>query len=101
MWIADHMHAQCVHIHVLRRKLRILSAHFFECPLPQTARMSHGIRLVAHQDAFSRASIALGIAIRVLKRIPDHPLNTLASIHVFLSSNLVGSSLLEDSAEVA
>ena len=45
--VAHHLHAESVHVHVLRRDLGMLSAYFFEDALPQAAGVGHGIRLVA------------------------------------------------------
>jgi hypothetical protein len=47
-WVADHLHAERVHIHVLGGDAGECGADLFEHPLPQTSGVSHGIRLVAH-----------------------------------------------------
>src|ERR1019366_4619219 len=99
--IAHHLHAERVHVHVLRFDLRILCRHFFEYALPQAAGVRHGVRLVAHQHSLARRTIQLPVAGAVFKRVADDALDTLARVDVFLDRNFVGRSLLENSSEVA
>src|ERR1700675_5205987 len=63
--IANHLHAQGVHKHVLRLDLRIFAAHLPEHALPEAARMSHGIRLVAHEYAGAAGSVKLCMLLAV------------------------------------
>ena len=62
--------------------------------------MRHGIRLVAHEHAPARRAVAFGVLFAILKRITNNPLDALARVDVFLKRNLIGRTLLEDSARI-
>ncbi len=82
-WIAHHLQAERVDVHVLRLNLGILLRDFFEDALPQAAGVSHHVRLVGHHD-FLAAVVA-----RVLKREMDDALHALAGVDVFLGRDFL------------
>src|SRR5580693_8409083 len=98
--IADHLQAQRVYVHVLRRDLRMLAAYLLKDALPQAARVGHGIRLVAHEHALAGRTVELGVALTIFEGIADGALDTLARVDVLLNRDFIRRSLLEDSTRI-
>src|SRR5258707_8131400 len=92
--------AEGVHVHVLRRDLRILAAYFLEHTLPQSSGVGHGIRLITHEDALARTAVLLLVTFAVFEGVTDHSLYAFAGVDVFLHCDLVRRALLEYAAGV-
>ena len=90
--IANEFHGESVDVEVARVDVGIFAAKGFEGALPEIAGEGHGVRFVGHAKAFEfvRASIVKGET--------DNALDTLAGIDLLLSSDFIGSSLLEEAA---
>src|SRR6185437_15113783 len=99
--IANQLHAERVHIHMLGFNLRIFGAHSFENALPQATRVSHGVGFVAHEHAAARAAIGFFVVSAIIEGVADNTFDALASIDVLLDRKFVGSSLLEDAAGIS
>src|SRR5271165_2609085 len=99
--IAHQVHAERIHIHVLRRDLRMLAAHFLEHALPQAAGVGHGIRFVGHENSLTRRPVDFRVALTIFKCIADDALHAFARIDVFLNRDLIRSALFENSSGIA
>ena len=90
--VANHLQDQIVDVHMRGFDLRIFAAYLFEHALPEIVPKRQRVRLVAHAHALAaRAS-------RVFKGIADNALDALPRVDILLRGDLVGSSLLEESA---
>jgi folate-binding protein YgfZ len=98
--VADHLHAERVHVHVLGFDLGIFGGHVLEHALPQATCVSHGIGFVAHEHTGAAAAIRFLAGRCVLECEANDALHALTRIDVFLNRNFVGSSLLEYSARI-
>src|SRR5579863_2455293 len=98
--IADHLHAERVHIHVLSFDLGIFAAYVFEHPLPEAARVGHSIRLVAHEHTVAGRAVQFGVTFAVFESVADDALDSLACVYIFLHGNFIGRTFLEDSAGI-
>src|SRR5579872_146913 len=99
--IADHLHAERIHVHVFRFHLWILGGYLFENTLPKAAGMGHGIGLVTHEHTIARTTVLPVVAFAIFESETDNAFNSFAGINVFLNSHLVGGSLLKYPADVA
>src|SRR5262249_16044727 len=99
--VAHHLHAQGIDVHVGGFDLGKLAGHFCEGALPESAGVGHSIGFVAHQDTIPRTAISLFVFLRIFKGKADHPLHSLARVHILLDGDFVGSSLLEDAPQIA
>ncbi len=94
--VADHLGTKRVHVEVLGGDLRILFTYLLEYALPQASGVSHGVRLVAHENALARAPVLLLVAFAIFEGVADHALYTRSRVDVFLDCDLIRRALFED-----
>src|SRR5437588_9276594 len=99
-WIADQLHAKCIHVHVLGFNFWVFGADRLEYSLPQASGVSHGIGFIAHENAGTWGTISFFVVGAIFEGISDDALDTFARVYVFLDRDLLGSSLLEDAARI-
>ena len=98
--VADHLHAEGVHVHVPGLNLRIFGRNLPEHALPQTAGVGHGVRLVAHQHAAARGSIEPFVLGRVLVCETNYALHPFSRVDVLLNGYFIVGSLLEGASGI-
>src|ERR1700752_3057630 len=90
--VANYLHGERVDVKVSGIDLRVFLADLLEDPLPKIVRERQGVGFVAHADALQ--AIPAGI----IEGVADDAFDAFSRIDVFLDSNFVGCSLLEESA---
>ena len=88
--VLHHLHGEGVDVHVGGLDPVVIARHVPERPLPEIVAVGQGVALVRHQHAPPPARP------RVLKGVPDDPLDSLAGVDVLLDRDLVRGALLED-----